>query len=130
MTGRPNRVFLQQNLFLGHICKNMFLCVPASFFIPFLDYVLLCLYDLYFSRFWYFQSSQNMLSCIFENFLIYTFDPNLNFFSIMPFETSLKILFKKMFSKLPISYLICYLHHCFFKSHFSKDFSKVILNYF
>ena len=55
--------------------------------IPFLDYMLLCLYDYYLSRFWCFQSFQNIWFCIFENFLIYTWDPNLKPFSIMPFET-------------------------------------------
>ena len=84
-----------------------FLHVPASIWIQFLDYVLICLFDSWLSRFWYFSKfSKHCDFAYFENFIIYTFDPNLKIFSIMPFETLKwfwKFCLKNIFQNFPYS---------------------------
>ena len=75
----------------------------------------------------FFKVFKTLWFCIFENFLIYIFDPNLKTFfnyTIWNFEMILKILFEKYFQTFPypFQYSMCIIY--FWKLHFSKDFPK------
>ena len=70
--------------------------------------------------------SKHMILHIWKVFNLYLWPEFKNLFNytIWNFEMILKILFEKIFSKLPISYLIFYVHHLFLKIAFFKRFSK------
>ena len=74
-----------------------------------------------------FQSFQNIVILhIWKNSNLYLWPEFKNLFNytIWNFEMILKIQFWKTFSKLPISYLIFYVHHLFLKIAFFERFFK------
>ena len=129
LVGRPVVVNLLFYLFSGLFCKCLFLIVSASFFIPICEYVFPYLFNINFSWIGYFQSFRNIKFCIFEKFLIYTYDPILKTFSIMPFETLKwfwKFCLKNIFKTSHILFNILCALFIFWKMYFSKE----ILNCF
>ena len=101
--------------------------ISASFFIPIYEYMLPCLFNINPSWIGCFQSFRNIRFCIFEEFLIYTYDPTLKTFSIMPFETLKwfwKFYFENIFKTSHILFNILCASFIFENYIFQKIFQK------
>ena len=127
LVGHPDKMCLQWIFVFEPYLK---IYVSMCFYICFDFISWLCAYMfiwfmlvkiLVFSKF-----SKHMILHIWKVFNLYLWPEFKNLFNytIWNFKMILKILFEKIFLKLPISYLIFYVHHLFLKIAFFKRFSK------
>ena len=127
LVGRPVVVFLLSYLFSGHFCNYLFLVISASSFHSNL-WLHVSIFIWYkFVMNWVFSKfPKHKILHIWRVSNLHLWPDFKNFFNyaIWNFEMILKILFEKYFSKIPIFYLIFYVHLLCLKIAFFKRFFK------